>query len=265
MHWDSTRHRWRLPTLLMLLLVSASGGAVDPAGDQAGDQAPQAMPSPSAEAQIEALKLRMLGMEGKLKESAHARKSAEQGRMEAERRLAESIREMERVTAEVERLKESQLALEQTLSERDRKLADLDGERISQKTNYEAIERRLAALRARVPVQDGGSLTPEQAREGARLAFEEMRQVLQDQGASSNTDALAALQSAELKLHRRQMTLARAAEVKGIYRIRPNDTLVLISSRCYGDSSRWQSLFEANSHVLDDPDQLIPGVTLIIP
>jgi nucleoid-associated protein YgaU len=261
MHWDSIRHRWRLPTLLMLLLVSASGGAVDPADDQAT----QAISAPSAEAQIEALKLRMLGMEGKLKESAHARKSAEQARMEAERRLAESIREMERLAAESARLKESHLALEQALSERDRKLAELDGERISQKTNYEALERRLAALRARVPVQDGGSLTPEQAREGARLAFEEMRQVLRDLGASRDADALAALQSAELKLHRRQMTLARAAEVKGIYRIRPNDTLVLISSRCYGDSSRWQSLFEANRHVLDDPDQLIPGVTLIIP
>jgi nucleoid-associated protein YgaU len=261
MHWDSNRHRWRLPTLLMLLLVSASGGAVEPAEDPAA----QVTQAPSAEAQIEALKLRMLGMEGKLKESAHARKSAEQARMEAERRLAESMREMERVTAEVARLKESQLALEQALSERDRKLAELDGERISQKTAYEALDRRLAALRARVPVQDGGSLTPEQAREGARLAFEELRQVLQDQGASGDTHDLAALQSAEQKLHRRQMTLARTAEVKGVYRIRPNDTLVLISSRCYGDSSRWQSLFEANRHVLDDPDQLIPGVTLIIP
>lgn len=261
MHWDDARPGWRLPTLLILLLVSASGGAVEPADDQAAE----VTPVPSAEAQIEALKLRMLGMEGKLKESAHARKSAEQARMEAERRLAESMREMERLAAEIARLKESQLALEQALSERDRTLAERDGERISNKTAYEALDRRLAALRARVPVQDGGSLTPEQAREGARLAFEELRQVLRDQAASGDTDDLAALQGAEQKLHRRQMILARAAEVKGVYRIRPNDTLVLISSRCYGDSGRWQSLFEANRHVLDDPDQLIPGVTLIIP
>jgi nucleoid-associated protein YgaU len=254
---DRSRHAGPLPVLLMLLVTAAACGAEDPAAAQE--------PATVPEAKVEDLTLRLLGMEGKLKESAHARKSADQARMEAERRLAEGTQEIERLNGEVQRLKEAQLELERTLSERDRQLSELDARRLSLTTAHEALERRLEALRARVPAQDGGTLDAEQARQAAREAYETLRGALQDPGITRDTAAEEAVGAAETILHQRQLTLARVLDAQGAYRIRPSDSLALISSRCYGDSSQWRALFEANRHVLEDPNQLMPGVTLVVP
>ena len=56
------------------------------------------------------------GMEGKLKESAAARKTADQARMEAERRLAEGTQETGRLSAEIGLLREAKAALEARLT-----------------------------------------------------------------------------------------------------------------------------------------------------
>jgi nucleoid-associated protein YgaU len=241
----------------MLLVAAVAWGAGDPSAD------PEAAVAPDAE--IEALNLRLLGMEGKLKESAHARKSADQARMEAERRLAEGSQEIERLNVEVQRLKEALLDLEQTLSERDRQLSELDARRLSLTTAHEALERRFEALRARVPPQDGGTLDSEQARQAASDAYSELRKTRQDSDLQQDTTAEQAVTAAEKVLHQRQLALARVLDAQGAYRVRPNDSLALISSRCYGDSSEWRALFEANRHVLEDPNQLVPGVTLVVP
>lgn len=58
---------------------------------------------------LEELQHRLQGMEGKLRDSALARKSADQARMEAERRLAESLQTLETLRA-------AQAELEQRLS-----------------------------------------------------------------------------------------------------------------------------------------------------
>jgi nucleoid-associated protein YgaU len=240
-----------------MILAGPIPAADDPSADQPLSIAP--------ETRVEELTLRLLGMEGKLKESAHARKSADQARMEAERRLAEGTQEIERLAQEVQRLKDAQLELERGLSERDRRIAELDAQRLSLTTAHEALERRLEALRARVPTQDGGTLDADQAREAARDAYRGLLAILQVPGGSRDPASEQGLDTARKTLHQRQFTLARAIDAQGVYRIRPSDSLVLISSRCYGDSSRWRALFEANRHVLEDPNQLIPGVSLVIP
>lgn len=256
---DRSRHAGPLPALLMVLVATAAYGADEAASGQE--------PAVAPETEVEELSLRLLGMEGKLKESAHARKSADQARMEAERRLAEGSQEIERLNGEVQRLKEAQLELERTLSERDRRISQLDAQRLSLTTAHEALERRFEALRSRVPAQDGGTLDPEQARQAAREAYEALRETLQGSAGSSRdaTTEEAAVTAAERVLHQRQLTLARVLDAQGAYRIRPSDSLALISSRCYGDSSQWRALFDANRHVLEDPNQLMPGVTLVIP
>lgn len=254
---DRSRRAGPLPAILMLLVAAAASSAEDPSGDRE--------PAIAPDAEIEALTLRLLGMEGKLKESAHARKSADQARMEAERRLAEGSQEIERMNGEVQRLKEALLDLERTLSERDRRLSELDARRLSLTTAHEALERRFEALRARVPPQDGGTLDSEQARQASRDAYAELRKTLQDPDVKRDATAERAVTAAEKVLHQRQLTLARVLDAQGAYRIRPSDSLALISSRCYGDSSQWRALFEANRHVLEDPDQLMPGVTLVVP
>ncbi|UHD14837.1 LysM peptidoglycan-binding domain-containing protein [Thiocapsa bogorovii] len=254
---DRSRHTGPFSVILILLVAASAWGAEDPSAD------PEPTVAPDAE--IEAMTLRLLGMEGKLKESAHARKSADQARMEAERRLAEGSQEIERLNGEVQRLREALLELEQTLSERDRQLSELDASRLSLTTAHEALERRFDALRARVPRQDGGTLDADQARQAARDAYEKLRETLRIPESKRDATAEQAITAFEKLLHRNQLALARVLDAQGAYRIRPSDSLALISSRCYGDSSQWRALFEANRHVLEDPNQLMPGVTLVVP
>jgi nucleoid-associated protein YgaU len=254
---DRSRQSGTFLAILTLLVAAAAWGAEDPSADREPTVAP--------DAEIEAMNLRLLGMEGKLKESAHARKSADQARMEAERRLAEGSQEIERLNGEVQRLKESLHELEQTLSERDRQISELDARRLSLTTAHEALEHRFEALRARVPRQDGGTLDAEQARKAARDAYERLRETLRVPDIKRDATAEQAIADAEKLLHRQQLALARVLDAQGAYRVRPSDSLALISSRCYGDSSQWRALFEANRHVLEDPNHLMPGVTLVVP
>ncbi|WP_296805391.1 LysM peptidoglycan-binding domain-containing protein [Thiocapsa sp.] len=254
---DRSRYTGAFHAILMLLVAAAACGAEDPSADREPTAAP--------DAEIEEMNLRLLGMEGKLKESAHARKSADQARMEAERRLAEGSQEIERLNGEVQRLKEALLELEKALSERDRQLSELDSRRLSLTTAHEALERRFEALRARVPRQDGGTLDAEQARQAARDAYERLRETLRIPDTKRDATAEQTIADAEKLLHRHQLALARVLDAQGSYRVRPSDSLALISSRCYGDSSQWRALFEANRHVLEDPNQLMPGVTLVVP
>ncbi len=44
-----------------------------------------------------------------------------------------------------------------------------------------------------------------------------------------------------------------------------NETLSRISQQYYGTSSRWQAILQANSTVLKAPEQLRPGMRLVIP
>jgi nucleoid-associated protein YgaU len=43
------------------------------------------------------------------------------------------------------------------------------------------------------------------------------------------------------------------------------DTLWRIAERMYGDGSHYMKIFEANTALLKDPDQIFPGQELVIP
>ena len=135
--------RWGALTLGLVLLALAPGTPsvpVDAWADEVpvGRTAPPAPTSPPAPAQvqapvepavdpatrIEALTQRMHGIEGKLKESAAARKSSDQARMEAERRLAVGTQEGARLSAELSRLREAKADLETQLTRAQNQNAD---------------------------------------------------------------------------------------------------------------------------------------------
>jgi len=68
------------------------------------------------------------------------------------------------------------------------------------------------------------------------------------------------------------MTSNRQTPVSGIsggttYTVRPGDTMMGIARRYYGPSqaSRWQDIMAANRHLIQRPDQIVPGMTLRIP
>jgi nucleoid-associated protein YgaU len=145
--------------------------------EEAGSEATPEAPPQS----LDELQHRLQGMEGKLRESALARKSADQARMEAERRLAENMQALEALRA-------AHAELEQRLSD------------------CESARTRLT-------------------------------EALQHQTTANRT----------------------------LYEVRPSDNLASISLRVYGRADQWPAIFEANRHLLDDPDRLTPGITLVIP
>lgn len=104
--------------LLGLILVGgapAAQGSAEALAEAGGADQDTSGAVVEAPTQAEDLGLRVQGMEGKLRESAAARKAADQARMEAERRLAEAAQELTRVRAEIDLLRDANLALEARL------------------------------------------------------------------------------------------------------------------------------------------------------
>jgi nucleoid-associated protein YgaU len=49
------------------------------------------------------------------------------------------------------------------------------------------------------------------------------------------------------------------------YTVQSGDTLWKISEQVYGDGSSYMKIFEANTGLLENPDQIFPGQELVIP
>jgi LysM repeat protein len=58
---------------------------------------------------------------------------------------------------------------------------------------------------------------------------------------------------------------ATPADVTATYVVRSGDTLSGIASRLLGSTQRYEEIFEANRHQLNSPDDLHPGMELVIP
>jgi nucleoid-associated protein YgaU len=215
--------------------------------------------------QLNTLRSRVQGMEGKLKESALARKGADQARMEAERRLAEGEQALDQLNAEASALRATRHELEQRLTDSEDVAARLQTELQSTRTAHDALAARLSDLQRRLPESEGGTLTADAARKAAAAAFLVLREATQNPDAAKDPAMMETIQRAEAELHRTQFKLASVMAAKSLYGVRANDTLASISNRFYGNSAQWRILFDANRHVLEDPDQLAPGMTLIIP
>ncbi len=50
-----------------------------------------------------------------------------------------------------------------------------------------------------------------------------------------------------------------------IHTVAPGETLSGIAEEVYGDPDRYRTLFQANRHLLDDPDVVVPGQELRVP
>ncbi len=56
-----------------------------------------------------------------------------------------------------------------------------------------------------------------------------------------------------------------APEPMGGYTVQPGETLSGIAEQWYGDPDRYRRIFQANRHLLEDPDVIVPGQLLRIP
>jgi len=52
---------------------------------------------------------------------------------------------------------------------------------------------------------------------------------------------------------------------RGSYTVQSGDTLWNIAEIVYGDGSKYAKIFDANSDLLEQPDQILPGQKLLIP
>ncbi|WP_200330925.1 LysM peptidoglycan-binding domain-containing protein [Thiocystis violacea] len=263
----------RINRLALLAVLSLSGViAWLPASAQSEPVTQTAeTPDPTLETldqlhkQLQELRQRVRGMDGKLKDSARARKAADQARMEAERRLAEGTQALEGVRSRLEELQSTQAAMEQQLSDQQGVIDRLAMELASERDKSQDLTRELDSLREQLPEAEGGALTADAAREAATAAFVALQDQMERSGSDRNADRVQSIADAEAQLHRMQLKLARVLNARSVYNVRPKDSLALISNRFYGTSAEWRTLFAANRHVLSNPDQLAPGMTLIIP
>lgn len=270
---DTTRTRGKVS----LLLVGASvAGAywLSPAA-----LAQEALPEPSAAAapspppetraqlyeKIQVLESRVQGMEGKLKDSALARKTADQARMEAERRLAQGNQAVEQMRGELEALQARQAKLVQELADQKTMVEHLAAALEVERKQNALLTAQVEALAAQLPETEGGILTEQAARAAATQAFLALKGQIERPGAADATTGVKSRTEAEDLLRKRQLKVARVTDALSVYRVRERDSLGRISSRFYGSSSHWHRLFEANRHLLDNPDRLTPGMTLVIP
>ena len=215
--------------------------------------------------ELEQLKHRIQGMEGKLKDSANARKSADQARMQAERRLAKAIQDAEQTSADLQSLKATSSALEQELSLREDRIKQLDADLKTARRTSGDLQDRLTNLQNRTPITDGGLLSETLARQASADAAARLLQARKHSKDSDPAEAAHRIRTAEIDLRHHQRRLAMVIDAQSLYQVRANDTLAQISNRFYRSGSPWRPLFEANRHVLANPDRLEPGVTLVIP
>lgn len=155
--------------------------------------------------------------------------------------------------------------LEAAISQRDAEIEALRG-RLDARNSAEArLNERLEALRARLPAPEGGSLTSADARKQAQADAARLAELFRQGQGVDNPQLWRQVREAENALHRSQSLLARTNNARTVYRVRPGDTLQQVSLMFYGDPDQWARLFDANRHVVDDPNRLLPWVTLIVP
>ncbi|MBK5939251.1 hypothetical protein CCR96_08275 [Halochromatium roseum] len=155
--------------------------------------------------------------------------------------------------------------LEQRLAQREAQIARLEAADTRRTEAKQQLEERIAELRARLPAPEGGTLTTAQAEAQARRDAEVLARLIREGQGVQNPQLWQQIQETENALHRSQYLLARAEGSRTVYRVRPGDSLARISAMFYGDDEAWSRIFEANRHLLDDPDPVPPGLTLVIP
>jgi len=217
---------------------------------------------------------------------------------EHDRRLTEGAQALEagrqamaQLQAELQQVRSESEALRSKVGERDQRLTEgaqaletgrqaivqlqaelqqvrSEGEGLRQEiarlqANVAATAQQLAETRALLPLRQGGTVTPDALRDIAHasaLRLEMARQeLIHDPTARATYEAIVA------QLAQEQLRLANAIAARGVYQVRSGDTLARVAARLYGGSDRWSEIYQANRHVLDDADRLLPDVTLVVP
>ncbi len=128
-----------------------------------------------------------------------------------------------------------------------------------------SLRNNLESLRALLPVTSGGTLTEEKMQQEAAKRADALRTLYRQRGQVEDAvwNEMRSKLEAELRDH--QFLLAQSMSAEGVYRVKRDDNLGKVSQKVYGKAGRWSEIFDANRHLLENPDRLFPGMTLVIP
>jgi nucleoid-associated protein YgaU len=155
--------------------------------------------------------------------------------------------------------------VERAAADAQERLGKLEELLIEEEKAHVAMAAEIEALKGRVPTAGGGTLTPERARAEAGKAGEAFLAAEERARKERTDEARSVLKTAGAALRQAQFDVAVATDAQGVYRLRAEDTLGIVAGRFYGTGKRWPQIYEANRHVLANPDALVPGITLVVP
>ena len=194
--------------------------------------------------------------------SRAAEKAANEKLAAAEKAAAEKVAGAQR---EAEAAAGKLAAAERAGADAQERAGKLEALLAEEEKAHVAMAAEIEALKSRVPATSGGTLTLDRARAEAAEAGEAFLAAEQRARKERSVEAKAALNAAGAALRQAQFDVAVAADAQGVYRLRAEDTLGIVAGRFYGTGKRWPDVFEANRHVLANPDALVPGITLVVP
>ena len=168
-------------------------------------------------------------------------------------------------TAESQNLR---LQVETTIAERENlrtALSESEWELAGIKRQLTQVQNALTKVRARLPVSAGGSRTDEQIQNEVAGHMIELRALYKQRGEIDVSQWQDKRDILEAEIRTAQLALAESIGAKGLYWVQRDDTMAKISQVFYGQASGWPQVYAANRHVLESPDRVFPGVTLVIP
>lgn len=195
----------------------------------------------------------------RLKRSEVTTSSLEQRALATDNELSAARAEVSRLTGELRQLERRNTDLQADV-------ALLKGELQASRDEGAALRGDMATLRAGLPPELGGSASLQQLKSGAASLAEQMRTMHRTMRRQPQNTALQSeFDATARQLRERQLLIAGETGAVGLYRLRPEDTLATVAARFLGDGNLWGRIYQANAHIIEDPDRLIAGLTLVLP
>jgi len=192
--------------------------------------------------------------------------SSEELGVTLEKRLSDTQGALDGQRAETARLDSDANQLKQQNAALESDLAALRAQLQREQEAGDRLRSDLTTLKAGLPSELGGSASLGQLQAEAAGIAKQMRNMHRTLRRQPGNVALRAeFEAAAQRLRERQLLIAGETGAVGLYRLRPEDTLAAVALRFLGDGNRWDRIYQANRHILNDPDRLIEGLTLVLP
>jgi nucleoid-associated protein YgaU len=219
-----------------------------------------------AEADVDQGSKALAAMTGERDQLEQRLKDSENRVSSLQKRALETDNELSGARAEVSRLGSELSQLKRRNDELEANVAALRGDLENSRDEGAAMRSDLAMLKASLPPQLGGSASLQQLKAAAADKADQMRSMHRTlRRQPQNTALQSEFDAAAQQLRERQLLIAGETGAVGLYRLRPEDTLATVASRFLGDGNLWGRIYEANRHIIEDPDRLIAGLTLLLP